>query len=135
MCFICDLILTMSFCKPVWGIGLIPAVALGVEWGLGTTVCSVGSKWLFCILSVFRGFCRFSVGSYPFKCQNPSFLRYESQNLPQLLGASLKLAASSQVKVGLRSCGGTRHDLLIFYLLCLLRPNSDYNWLLITIGH
>ena len=42
-------------------------------------------------------------------------LRYDR---PQLLGASLKLAVSSHFKVGLKSCGGTHHDLVIFYLAC-----------------
>ena len=45
-------------------------------------------------------------------------LRYESQNRPQLLGASLKLAASLHFKVGLKSCGGTHHEFVLFYLAC-----------------
>ncbi len=60
-----------------------------------------------------------------FKC----CLRYnESQNRPQLLGTALKLAAGSHFKfgplwVGLKSCGWTRHEFVIFLPLAVkLRP-------------
>ncbi len=54
-------------------------------------------------------------------------LRYESQNLPHLFGAGLKGAASSHFKVDLKSCGGTHHELVIFYLACCGQTVTNIN--------
>ena len=44
--YICDLILSMSFCKHVWGI-----ITSDIKWGRRATFCSVGSECFFCIIS------------------------------------------------------------------------------------
>ncbi len=59
------------------------------------------------------------------------YLWYESQNRPQLLGAGLKLAARPQFKVGLKRCGGSHPEFVIFSLACC---GQTLNWMLITVG-
>ncbi len=50
--------------------------------------------------------------------EDPTKFRYESQIRPRYLGAGLNLAASSDLKGGLKSCGGTHHEFMIFYPAC-----------------